>query len=141
MLCSQSSRFSILSSLHCLLPFYCQQRLVTTQIIRKLLMLEDKTPSECALVQDILLVVFRRALEWTDEGDTSLYPLFLSLLTAHHEHYYDLLEWSIWSYSYHKRIKDTSVVSMPACDTCGGEDSIAHALCCACGAHLNFHLS
>ena len=82
---------------------------LTLSLAERLLSLADLNTRETATVKDALVALFAAVVEaeadgggvGTDgnrSGHLSLYPVFLALITAHHEHHYALLEWALRAY-------------------------------------------
>ncbi len=103
------TRIAVCEALEVLSAIYTpQQKTLTVQIVSRLLKLPDKSAREMEVVRNVLHRIFtdiaaisNSSSGGSDEssGRYSLYFTFLTVLTAHYEHYYDLLTWSIEDYS------------------------------------------
>jgi len=94
------TRLAICQALKVLSSLYTPaQQSLTFQIVLKLLKLSNKSEQEIKAVKETLSQIFDNVMHMESEARYSLYPTFMQLITAHFEHFYDLIEWVVTRYS------------------------------------------
>jgi hypothetical protein len=99
---------AICNALSSLAPLYVvSERTLTFQIMTKMLCLGNKTMGEESSILSCMKNIFRLFAEIDDNSKRySMLPMFLGLLSAHHEQNYDLVHSALMAYyliSFHKR--------------------------------------
>jgi hypothetical protein len=119
---------AICDALSALAPLYvANERTLTFQILNKMMCLGNKSVEEEASISSCLKNIFRLVADIDEDSKRySMVPMFLSLLSTHHEQQYDLLHSALMAYyliSFHPRsvFQDPAALKMydDACSNSG----------------------